>query len=1189
MAGNFVQLHNHTHSSLLDGASKVPDLVKRVKELGMPAVGITDHGNMHGAYELWRAAVDSGVKPIIGIEAYVTPETARQDKTRVSWDTNWTPVPGHARNPDDVSGGGLITHLTMWAENDEGLVNLIKASSVANLEGRVMRYPRMDKEVLSTYSKGVIASSGCPSGIIQTRLRLGQFDEALRAAGEFQDIFGKDNFYIELMDHGLSIESKVTGDLLTIAKKLGAPLLATNDSHYVMEADKDAQDAMLCINSGATLDDPNRFKFEGSGYYIKSAEEMRELFKDHPDACDNTLEIAERCNVIFDDHEDGAFMPQFDCPEGWDETSLFLKKVEEGLEKRYDGNPPMEVLKQADYECGVICQMQFCGYFLVVADYINWAKEHGVMVGPGRGSAAGAMVAYAMGITELDPLKHGLIFERFLNPERVSLPDIDVDFDPEGRMRVLGYVADKYGHDKVAQCVIYGTIKTKQALKDSARIMGFPFEMGTRITEALPPAATGGKDISVHDIFDPSAKRYAEAREYRELYDSDPEVKRITEEAKGIEGLIRQTGVHACATIMGSAPITDTSPLLERTDGTVTTTFEYHTCETLGLVKMDFLGLSNLTVIRDTLTNIEHNGKGVIDYTKIPLDDRETYQLLSRGDTLGVFQLDSDGMRSLLKTLKPDNFNDISALIALYRPGPMSMDSHTNYAKRKNGLQKITPIHPELDEPLKQVLDETYGLIIYQEQVQSAARILAGYSLGKADVLRRAMGKKKPEVLAKEKVPFFAGMKEHGYSEEAAEAIWEILVPFSGYAFNKAHSAAYGLISYWTAYLKTHYPVEFMAALLQGAATNKNKTALYLGEARRMGIQVLSPDVNESVYEYSAVGDVVRFGLGAIRNVGENAVKDIIAERETGRGKYVNFMDFIRRVPLTALNRRLVESLIKAGAFDSIDPNRRALFTVHESAIDSVVGLKRKQAEGQFDLFSDTEDSGADAMGDATVAVPDIEEWDKKDKLKFERDMLGLYVSDHPLSGMQAVLAGMREMSIAHLIDRAPTMPSGQQVTLAGLITNVDRRVSKKGNPWAIVTIEDMESSIQCMFFGKVYETAAPELAVDTVVQIRGQVEKRDETVSMRATEFNVPTLEAQDEKPVTIMLPPIALDQSHVQQLGQILSNHPGPCEVKLALMDDKGNAKVLTFGDRFRVRRDTSLFAEIKILFGPSSLPLG
>ena len=1090
-SANFVQLHNHTHYSLLDGASKIPDLVKRAKELGMPAVGITDHGNMHGAYEMWSAAVNAGIKPIIGIEAYVTPETARQDPTRVSWDTNWNPDldPLHRRrNPDDVSGGGVITHLTMWAENDEGLVNLMKASTDANLEGRVMRYPRMDKEILAKYSKGIIASSGCPSGIIQTRLRLGQFDDALRAAGEFQDIFGRDNFYIEFMDHGLKIEKQVTDGLLDIAKKLNAPLLATNDSHYTRAEDAGAQDAMLRINSGSTLDEPGRFKFDGTGYYIKSAEEMRELFKDLPEACDNTLEIAERCNVMFDDHEDGAFMPQFDCPEGWDETSLFLKKVEEGLERRYNGKPSLEVLRQADYECGVICQMQFCGYFLVVADYINWAKAHGVMVGPGRGSAAGAMVAYAMGITELDPLEHGLIFERFLNPERVSLPDIDVDFDPDGRGRVLDYVGEKYGRDKVAQCVIYGTIKTKQALKDSARIMGYDFSVGDKITKALPPAQTGGKDIPLHDIFDPSAKRYAEAREFRELYDSDPDAKRITDEAMGIEGLIRQTGVHACATIMGSEPITNTSPLLERTDGTVTTTLEYHTCETLGLVKMDFLGLSNLTVIRDTLNNIEANGKERIDHTKIPLDDRPTYDLLSRGDTLGVFQLDSDGMRSLLKTLKPNNFNDISALIALYRPGPMDMDSHTNYAKRKNGLQKITPIHPEVAEPLKEVLDETYGLIVYQEQVQSAARILAGYSLGKADVLRRAMGKKKPEVLAKEKIPFFAGMKEHGYSEEAAQAVWDILVPFSGYAFNKAHSAAYGLISYWTAYLKTHYPVEFMAALLQGASTNKDKTALYLGEARRMGIQVLSPDVNESVYEYSAVGDVVRFGLGAIRNVGKNAVDAIIAERENGHGKYVNFTDFIKRVPLEALNRRLVESLIKAGAFDSIDPNRRALFTIHETAINSVVGLKRKQAEGQFDLFADLDDSKENdsAMGDAMVQVPDVEEWDKKTKLNFEREMLGLYVSDHPLSGMQSILVSLREMSIAHLIDRAGSMPDGQQVTIAGLITNVDRRVSKKGNPWAIVTVEDLESSIQCMFFGKVYEAAAAELVFDCRPMLNG-------------------------------------------------------------------------------------------------------
>ncbi|WP_375169322.1 DNA polymerase III subunit alpha [Gardnerella vaginalis] len=1180
---NFVHLHNHTHYSLLDGASKIPDLVNRAKELGMPAVAITDHGNMHGAYEMWSTAVKAGIKPIIGIEAYVTPETARQDKSRVHWGTE-------DQRADDVSGGGLITHMTLWAQNDEGLTNLLKASSVANLEGRVMRYPRMDKDVLSTYSKGVIASSGCPSGIIQTRLRLGQFNEALRAAGEFQDIFGRDNFFIELMNHGLSIETRVTKDLLEIAKKLNAPLLATNDLHYVHEEDREAQDAMLCINSGSRLDDPDRFKFDGSGYYLKSAEQMRELFKEFPEACDNTLEIARRCNVMFDDGEDGAFMPQFDCPEGWDETSLFLKKVEEGLERRYNNNIPMEVLKQADYECGVICQMQFCGYFLVVADYINWAKAHGVMVGPGRGSAAGAMVAYAMGITELDPMKHGLIFERFLNPERVSLPDIDVDFDPDGRAKVLEYVGEKYGRDKVAQCVIYGTIKTKQALKDSARIMGYEFSVGEKITKVLPPAKNG-KDMSLHDIFDEKNKRYAEAREFREMYDTDPDTHRITEEAKGIEGLIRQTGVHACATIMGSEPITNTSPLLERTDGTITTTFEYHTCETLGLVKMDFLGLSNLTVIRDTLRNIKNNGKDPIDYTKIPLDDKATYQLLSRGDTLGVFQLDSDGMRALLRTLKPDNFNDISALIALYRPGPMDMDSHTNYAKRKNGLQDIIPIHPEVEKPLKEVLDETYGLIVYQEQVQSAARILAGYSLGKADVLRRAMGKKKPEVLAKEQVPFFEGMKAHGYSEEAAQAVWDVLVPFSGYAFNKAHSAAYGLISYWTAYLKTHYPVEFMAALLQNERTNKDKTALYLGEARRMGIQVLQPDVNESVLEYSAVGDVVRFGLGAIRNVGDKAVNDIISEREAGRGRFVNFMDFVKRVPISALNRRLVESLIKAGAFDSIDPNRRALLQICDPAIDSVIALKRKQAEGQFDLFADI-DSSSDSsddtgLGDMQITVPDVEEWDKKTKLNFEREMLGLYVSDHPLSGLSAVLADLREMSIAQLIDRARTMSDGQQVTIAGLVTSVDRRVSRKGNAWAIVTVEDMESSIQCMFFGKVYEASAQELAIDQVVRIRGQVEVRDETVSMRATEFEVPTLESVDERPITIVVPRKALDKGHVEELSNILSRHPGCCQVRLALLDDSGRAQVLTFGDRFRVKRDTSLFAEMKIVFGSNCLP--
>ena len=1177
---DFVHLHTHTHYSTLDGASRIPDLVAEVGRLGQPAVAITDHGNMHGAYELWRTAVDADIKPIIGIEAYVTPETARQDKSRVHWGTD-------EQRSDDVSGGGFITHMTLWASDDTGLVNLIKASSVANLEGLVGKWPRMDKDLLSTYHKGVIATTGCPSGIVQTRLRLGQFDEALRAAGEFQDIFGKENYYVELMDHGLEIEHRVTKDLLEIARRLDAPLVATNDSHYVRKEDASAQDALLCINSGSRLTDPGRFKFDGTGYYIRSAQEMREIFKEFPEACDNTLEIAERCNVMFDDHEDGAFMPRFDCPEGWDETSLFLKKVDEGLKNRYPDGVPEEVSHQADYECGVICQMQFTGYFLVVADYINWAKNHGIMVGPGRGSAAGSMVAYAMGITELDPLKHGLIFERFLNPERVSLPDIDVDFDPEGRMKVLDYVGRKYGSDKVAQCVTYGTIKTKQALKDSARIMDYEYSVGDQVTKALPPTVNG-KDMSLKEIFDPQSKRYPEAKEFRDLYESNPDVKRITEEAKGIEGIIRQTGVHACATIMASNPITNTSPLMERTDGTVTTTFEYHTCETLGLVKMDFLGLSNLTVIRDTVANIERNGKEPISIEKVPLDDKETYQLLSRGDTLGVFQLDGDGMRSLLRMLKPDNFNDISALIALYRPGPMDMNSHINYAKRKNGLQKIEPIHPEVAKPLAGVLDETYGLIVYQEQVQSAARILAGYSLGRADVLRRAMGKKKPDVLAKEQVPFFEGMKAHGYSQEAAQAVWDVLVPFSGYAFNKAHSAAYALIAYWTAYLKTHYPVEFMAALLQNERTNKDKTALYLGEARRMGIRILAPDINESVSEYSAVGDVVRFGLGAIRNVGDKVVADIIKERQGPRGKYVNFMDFVKRVPMEVLNKRTVESLIKGGAFDSIDPNRRALFQIHDEAVDQVMPIKRKQAEGQFDLFADADDDQPqqDALGDAQVTVPDIDEWDKSTKLNFERQMLGLYVSDHPLSGMTSVLAGMRDMSIAQLLNRSKGM-DGKAVTLAGLVTAVDRRVSKKGNPWAIVTIEDLESSIQCMFFGKVYDAHSEDLVLDSIIRVKGVVELRDEATNIRVNDMEVPVLESADERPLTITLPRQALDRGHMERLARILKSHPGYCQVRLAVTDDRGNVRLLTFGDGFRTRHDTSMMAEIKSVFGPSCLP--
>ena len=1167
----FAHLHCHTEYSLLDGATHIYDMVKRAADLDMPAVAITDHGVMSGVPELDEACrkvkneTGKWVKPIFGCEIYFTTDSELKKQKQ------------------------KLHHMILLAKNNTGYHNLLKLVSESHVDNFYYR-PRTTFEMLQKYSEGIIATSACIAGIIPRCIDDGAFAEAKEWAQKFAALYEPGDFYIELQDQGITTNAgmsqyEMNCKLTQLARELGLQTIATNDFHYLTQEDAMAQDIMLCIGTNATVTQEKRFKFPNDQFYMKTEEEMRQALKDFPEACDNTVLLAEKCNVELERDE---ILPRFPLPEGYTEEMLFREEIEKGLEHRYgpdwrnvviadNTGKEKSVLEQYEYEADIIIQQGFPAYFLIVQEYIRWARENGIGVGPGRGSAAGSLCTYAMGITDLDPIKNGLMFERFLNPERVEMPDIDVDFDDQHRQDVIEHIREFYGEDHVAGVITFGKLQAKNAVRDAARVLDYPYAVGDRICKLI-----GGElGITINGALETNP-------DLKKAYDTEEDVKRVIDAAKSIEGHVRGEGVHACATIICRDPMSDHVPMKRDTKGGgIITQYDGHYTPDLGLLKMDFLGLSNLTIIHDTLKNIEANGKPAIDYTKIPLDDAETYKLMSRGDTLGVFQLDSDGMRSLLKTLKPNNFNDISALIALYRPGPMSMDSHTNYAKRKNGLQKITPIHPELEEPLKQVLDETYGLIIYQEQVQSAARILAGYSLGKADVLRRAMGKKKPEVLAKEKVPFFAGMKEHGYSEEASQAVWDILVPFSGYAFNKAHSAAYGLISYWTAYLKTHYPVEFMAALLQGAATNKDKTALYLGEARRMGIQVLSPDVNESVYEYSAVGDVVRFGLGAIRNVGDKAVADIIAEREGPRGKFVNFMDFIRRVPLTALNRRLVESLIKAGAFDSIDPNRRALLTVHEAAIDSVVSLKRKQAEGQFDLFSDAEDGGAEAMGDASVTVPDLEEWDKKTKLNFEREMLGLYVSDHPLSGMQSILASLREMSIAHLVDRAKTMGEGQQVTLAGLVTNVDRRVSKKGNPWAIVTIEDMESSIQCMFFGKVYEAAAAELAVDAIVQIRGQVELRDETVSLRATEMQIPTLEAEDERPLVITLPPVALERQRMMQLGQVLANHPGYCEVHLAVLDEKGNAQVLTFGDRFRVKRDTSLFAEIKILFGPSCLP--
>ena len=906
---------------MLDGAARINELMDAVVEQGMPAIACTDHGNVFGAYEFAKQAKQRGIKPIIGTEAYLTPGTHRGDRTRVKWGSG---------GGDDVSGSGAYTHITLLSETTEGMHNLFRLSSRASIEGYYFK-PRMDRELLQEYSKGLIATTGCPSGEIQTRLRLGQYEEARKAASDYRDIFGADNYFCEIMDHGIDIERRVMGDLLKLSKELSIPLVATNDLHYTHAHDAESHAALLCVQSGSTMDDPNRFKFDGSGYYLKSAQEMRHIFRDHPDACDNTLLIAERCQAEFD--EDANYMPRYPVPEGETEATWFVKEVDRGLHYRYPDGIPDEVRKQADYEIQVITQMGFPGYFLVVADFINWAKDNGIRVGPGRGSGAGSMAAYAMRITDLDPLKHGLIFERFLNPDRVSMPDFDVDFDDRRRGEVIHYVTEKYGSERVAQIVTYGTIKAKQALKDASRVLGYPFSTGEQLTKAMPPAVMG-KDIPLSGVFDPEHKRYGEAGELRTLIETNPDAKKVFETASGIENLKRQWGVHAAGVIMSSEPLIDIIPIMKREqDGQIVTQFDYPACESLGLIKMDFLGLRNLTIISDALWNIEHNRNEKLVLEDLDLDDRASYELLARGDTLGVFQLDGGPMRGLLRLMKPDNFEDISAVLALYRPGPMGANSHTNYALRKNGQQAIVPIHPELEEPLREILEGTYGLIIYQEQVMSIAQKVAGYSLGQADILRRAMGKKKKAELDRQFEGFSKGMRDNGFSDAAIKTLWDILLPFSDYAFNKAHSAAYGVVSYWTAYLKAHYPAEYMAALLTSVGDSKDKLGLYLNECRRMGIKVLPPDVNASSVDFTAVGKDIRFGMGAVRNVGAHVV-ELIKEAREEKGAFDHFHDFLAKVPLAVTNRRTIESLIKAGAFDSLGHTRRALMEIHEQAID---------------------------------------------------------------------------------------------------------------------------------------------------------------------------------------------------------------------------------------------------------------
>ena len=1159
---SFVHLHVHTEYSMLDGAARVGDLVTEVARQEMPAIAMTDHGNVFGAFDFYKQATKAGVKPIIGIEAYVAPES-RFDKKRVQWADG---------GEDDVSGGGAYTHMTILAENNAGLANLFKLSSLASLEGYYYK-PRMDRELISRHAEGLIATTGCPGGEIQTRLRMGNYKEALRAASDYRDIFGANNFFLELMDHQIDIETRVKADLLKLAKDLKLPLLATNDLHYTRHEDAAAHAALLCVQSGSTLADPKRFKFDNDEFYLKTPAQMRELFKDIPESCDNTLLIAERCNVKLRENEN--LLPAFDVPAGETEDTWLRKESVRGLLEKLGDKATEEYRTRLQYELDVMAKMGFPGYFLVVADLVGHAKKVGIRVGPGRGSAAGSLVAYALGITGLDPIEHGLLFERFLNPERISMPDIDLDFDERRRSEMIRYATEKYGEDRVAQIITYGTIKSKQSLKDATRVLGYPYAIGEKLTKALPPSVMG-KDITLSGVFDTKDARHGEAGEFRQLYESDPDSKRVVDLAKGLEGLKRQWGVHAAGVILSREPLLDVIPIHRReADGAIITQFDMGACESTGLLKMDFLGLRNLSVLDDALLNIKANQNIDVVLEDLPLSDQKTFELLSRGDTLGVFQLDGGPMRALLRSMAPDSFADISAVIALYRPGPMGENAHNNYADRKNGRKPVEPIHPELSKPLQEILGDTYGLIVYQEQVMAIAQKVAGFTLGRADLLRKAMGKKNKEILDKEYIPFEAGMKENGFSEAAIKRLWEVLIPFSDYAFNRAHSAGYGVVSFWTAYLKANYPTEYMAALLTSVRDDKDKSALYLSECRRMGIKVLPPDVNESDAEYTPRGKDIRFGLAAIRNVGEGVVASVKASRES-KGAFTSFGDFLAKVDANVCNKKTIESLIKAGAFDSLEHPRKGLMAIHLEAIDSVIETKRAEAIGQFDLF------GGDSV--TQVAGLDIEipatEWDKSTLLTFEREMLGLYVSDHPLLGVEHVLRSHTDMSISQLLDDGP---QDGMVTIGGLITGIQRKVSRQGASWAVVNVEDLEGAIEVLFFSNTYNQYALSLTEDRVVVVRGRFSRTDEQVRFTALEMKMPDISAAPTGPLLISLPATQVTPPIVERMKEILRSHPGKREVHLQVIDQQ---KSTTLKIDALVTSSPSLSADLKAILGPDCL---
>lgn len=1142
---NFVHLHNHTQYSLLDGACKIDEFVKRAVELKMPAIAITDHGNMCGAIDFYLKAMKYGIKPIIGSETYVA-SGSRFDKT--------------AHGIRDAA-----FHLVLLARNEDGYKNLMKLSSAGYLEGFYYK-PRIDKEILRQYGSDLIATSACLKGEVSHLVLNDQMEDAETCIREYQDIFGKENFYLEVMDHGIPEQKKVNDGLFALSKKTGAKVVVTNDIHYLRKQDAVAHEVLLCIQTGKTMHDEKRMKMSTDEFYLKSYEEMLQLFPDHPEVYENTLEVANRCNVEFD--FDQMHIPPFNPPSGMTQEQYLRSLCLEGLQQRLDGDIPKDYMDRLEFETEVIAKMGYVSYFLIVWDFIKYSKDNGIFVGPGRGSAAGSLVSYALRITDVDPLRFGLLFERFLNPERVSMPDIDIDFCFERRVEAIEYVTAKYGYDNVSQIITFGTMAARGVIRDVGRALGMAYSEVDAIAKLVP----AGPKVTL-------AMALKQEPQLEALVKRDENVRNLLEICKALEGLNRHASTHAAGVVISDKPLTEHVPLFKAGDQ-VTTQFTMKILDMLGLLKMDFLGLKTLTVIGKTVESVKRTQNVDIDISRVSFDDQKTYELLEKGETFGVFQLESAGMRDLIRKLKPDNMGEIADLLALYRPGPLEGGMVDDFIKRKHNPELLAYEHPILEPILK----ETYGVILYQEQVMQIARDMAGFTLAQADNMRRAIGKKIIDVLEAQKKAFVEGSMKNGVTEKLAQRIFDLIVKFAGYGFNKSHSVAYGFISYQTAYLKANFPVEFMASLLTSEKDRTDKIVQYIDEAGRLGIEVLPPCVNESFSEFTPVSGAIRFGLSAIKNVGGTAIVSIIRNREKLGGVFQSIYHFIENVELRLVNRKVLESLIKSGAFDCFGLKRSQMTAMVDRLLDFGNSLQKDRIAGQYGLFDDGD--AEDKYEYLKRDEPNIEEWPEGQLLEFEKETLGFYVSSHPLSRHEKTLRAYSSAAT----DTLSNCRDQQDVSIGGIIAGVRVIMTKKGSQMAFVTIEDLSGKAEVIFFPEVFQASRLMLAEGNMVFIKGKVDARGDDPKILASEI-IPLEEVKQKctKSFIVMVNTTGLDENTLQAVQGILRRYKGTIPVFLQFAGKKGTYTMMELPPDYAVDPADELFNEVEKLLGPRSVRIG